>query len=735
MSGRFIESDMAPDGFVVRRRPFFVPLTALFLVAFAVIFLTGISSHTGQGQVIFALTLMVVIGSLSWFTIAYTRRKHDLVLLAEYQNAIFASAFRVRAQFSLIVQADGSVTYLDPGLQQLYPEMDYRKLKQMDQFYTLAQLPQEAQDDLNIGFTDRQSAQTRVEMTLPSGRKMEMMLSLYPLNRPAGYFLVQGREYVVRPNAAIAPPLPTKISQAVAPAAAEQTPALDYYVASAPIPTAVVTSEGIVEQCNESFRVITDRTRQRRGGWSFTETVAEDKRTEVENLLTHLAKQEGSAGEVLEIQLGAEAQNASLYTAKIGRGGADEPTLILVHLIDLTAQKNLEEKYAHSQKMQAVGQLAGGVAHDFNNLLTAMIGFCDLLLVRHPAGDESFADIMQIKQNANRAANLVRQLLAFSRRQTLQPKSLVMTDVLAELSNLIRRLIGENIELKISHGRDVSHVKADQGQLEQVLINLAVNARDAMQGGGELKITTSVVTVESKWDLDSHLIPPSEEEAIEPGEYVCVAVEDTGEGIPADKITKIFEPFFSTKEVGAGTGLGLSTVYGIVKQTGGYIYVASEEGRGTTFCLYLPHHREEIRSKTHSAEKERMDDLTGRGTVMLVEDEAPVRSFAARALRNKGYEVLEADCGEAALDIMEKHGDELHVIVSDVIMPGMNGPEMIKQILPKYPDVKVIFISGYAEDAFTDSFGEEGSFNFLPKPFTLKQLAKTIKDVMEGNGV
>jgi two-component system cell cycle sensor histidine kinase/response regulator CckA len=383
--------------------------------------------------------------------------------------------------------------------------------------------------------------------------------------------------------------------------------------------------------------------------------------------------------------------------------------------------------------MQAVGQLAGGVAHDFNNLLTAMIGFCDLLLMRHPAGDQSFADIMQIKQNANRAANLVRQLLAFSRRQTLQPKMLDITDVLAELSNLVRRLIGENIELKMVHGRDLGVVKADQGQLEQVFINLAVNARDAMTGGGKLTIQTSHVTVDARHPIGRDLVPPVEDEAIIDGDYVLVEMIDTGTGIPRDLLQKIFEPFFSTKEVGSGTGLGLATVYGIVKQTGGYVYVASKEGSGTNFSLFFKRYQAEATKTVEALESAAplaSDDLTGKGTVLLVEDETPVRAFAGRALRNKGYTVLEADCGEMAIEVMEKQGSEVDVIITDVIMPGINGPTMIETVSRQFPRVKVVFISGYAEDVFVKSYGSEREFNFLPKPFTLKQLASKVKEVI-----
>src|ERR1700683_3754073 len=281
------------------------------------------------------------------------------------------------------------------------------------------------------------------------------------------------------------------------------------------------------------------------------------------------ASQGKSMADPVEVRLqGTRAKSAALFISRLGgetSGGEDSDAGFILHFIDTTEQKSLQAQFSQSQKMQAVGQLAGGVAHDFNNLLTAMIGFCDLLLLRFRPGDPSFADIMQIKQNANRAANLVRQLLAFSRQQSLQPRVLNITDVLAELSHLLRRLIGENIELKVVHARDLGLVKVDQGQLEQVIINLAVNARDAMPGGGTLTIRTARVT---------HTSPVRRaHEEIPAGDYVQIEVHDTGTGIAKDNLERIFEPFFSTKEVGQGTGLGLSTVYGIVKQTGGFVFV------------------------------------------------------------------------------------------------------------------------------------------------------------------
>jgi two-component system cell cycle sensor histidine kinase/response regulator CckA len=348
-----------------------------------------------------------------------------------------------------------------------------------------------------------------------------------------------------------------------------------------------------------------------------------------------------------------------------------------------------------------------------------------LLLLRSPPGDPSFADIMQIKQNANRAANLVRQLLAFSRQQTLQPRVLNITDVLYELRHLLQRLIGENIKLEVVHGRDLGLAKVDQGQLEQVIINLAVNARDAMPDGGTLTIRTANLREERELRRGHEVMPP--------GDYISIEVTDTGVGIPKANLPRIFDPFFSTKELGSGTGLGLSTVYGIVKQTGGFVFVSSAPGRGTAFQIFLPRFEAATGAapaRGEAAETAPAKDLTGHGTIMLVEDDDPVRIFGARALRNKGYKVIEATSGEAALDLIHNAAEKIDLLITDVVMPHMDGPGLVREVREIHPELKVIFISGYTEDAFRQRLDSDSGIDFLPKPFSLKQLAAKVRDVI-----
>jgi two-component system cell cycle sensor histidine kinase/response regulator CckA len=456
----------------------------------------------------------------------------------------------------------------------------------------------------------------------------------------------------------------------------------------------------------------------------ITDLVEEGDRDALRQKLIEAGVSNGSAPAVEVKLLGATERAASFYVSALAGDDTDTGRR-LVHVIDTSVQRNLEVQFAQSQKMQAVGQLAGGIAHDFNNLLTAMIGFCDLLLLRHQVGDPSYSDINQIKQNANRAAGLVRQLLAFSRQQTLRPEVTDITDVLAELSNLLRRLIGETIQLKINHARDLWLVRVDRGQFEQVIINLAVNARDAMSGNGLLTFETLNLAIEPG-QRDYHELIPA-------GDYILIKVTDTGTGIPDDVIEKIFDPFFTTKKVGEGTGLGLSTVYGIIKQTGGFIFAENNADVGTTFSIFLPRYVEEAKG-TDAAELTQQPahrDLTGKGTILLVEDEDPVRLFAARALENKGYTVLQADCGETALEVAHDHEGTIDLLITDVVMPMMDGPTLVKEILGEMPDLNVIFISGYAEDAFRKDLDFDVSkIDFLPKPFSLKEIASKVKEVL-----
>lgn len=427
----------------------------------------------------------------------------------------------------------------------------------------------------------------------------------------------------------------------------------------------------------------------------------------------------------LDVALGNDGQRfARFYLSALDDKG-DEGESLIVYAFETTEQKTLEAQFAQSQKMQAVGQLAGGIAHDFNNVLTAILGYSDLLLTQHRPTDPSFQDIMQIKQNATRAASLVRQLLAFSRKQTLRPQVLQLTDVLSDLTLMLKRLLGETVSLDVRHARDLWPLKADVNQLEQVIVNLAVNARDAMPSGGSLSIRTRNVEAHDAVHFDK---------AVPSQDFVLIEVQDSGTGIPKDILDKIFEPFFTTKEIGKGTGLGLSMVYGIVKQTGGFIFCDSQPGQGTTFKILLPRHVVEASAEPAPVEvapvAQPVADLTGQGTILLVEDEEAVRAFGSRALRSRGYEVLEAASGLEALSLMADYDGHVDLVVSDVVMPEMDGPSMLRELRKTHPKLKIIFVSGYAEDAFRKNLGEEEDFGFLPKPFSLKDLIEKVKQTI-----
>ncbi len=427
-----------------------------------------------------------------------------------------------------------------------------------------------------------------------------------------------------------------------------------------------------------------------------------------------------------------EERHIRLYISPVsGIENEKDEEAAIVSAVEITEQKALEGQMAQSQKMQAVGQLAGGIAHDFNNVLTAIMMSSEMLLANHRASDPSFLDIMNIKNNAGRAAALVRQLLAFSRRQTLRPQVLDLTDVLADLRFMLTKLLNNfNINLKIEHGRDLWMIKADIGQFEQVAVNLVVNARDAMgPDGGHITLRTRNLLASEAKELNYRELPAAD--------YVLFEVEDDGNGIPSDVLEKIFEPFFTTKEVGKGTGLGLSMVYGIIKQTGGYINCHSEAGAGTIFQIFLPRYIEETQSiadtnlKIADNKTETRKDLSGSATVLLVEDEDAVRMGGVRALQSRGYTVHEASTGVEALEVLEELNGQVDIIVSDVVMPEMDGPTLLRELRKHYPDIKFIFVSGYAEDAFAKNLPEDAKFGFLPKPFSLKQLATAVKDMLE----
>jgi two-component system cell cycle sensor histidine kinase/response regulator CckA len=496
----------------------------------------------------------------------------------------------------------------------------------------------------------------------------------------------------------------------------------------APVGVAITTAEGEVVELNAAFAEFFAL-----GAFSaakFGDLVDESEREAALELIARAAAGETSH-EPEEVRCAAgpkPAERSAQLFASPFRASPDGPPQAILYLVDTSRQKALESQFQQSQKMQAIGQLAGGVAHDFNNLLQAIIGNCDLLLMRHPAGDPSFAEINEVRQNSVRAAGLVRQLLAFSRQQTLQPKVLALADTMTELSHLLRRLLGERVSLKFEQASDLWAVRADEGQISNAIVNLVVNARDAMPTeGGTVTIRTSNAMLSSARPVGGAGLMPA-------GDYVLIEVADTGKGIAPENRAKIFEPFFTTKEVGHGTGLGLSTVYGVVKQTGGFIDFKSELNKGTTFEIYLPRYTATDSVGEVAVEPERgaHRDITGQDTILLVEDEDAVRSFAARALRMRGYTVLEAPGGEVALDIVRRHQGAIDLVISDVVMPNMDGPTLVRAASRLRPEMRVIFISGYAEDTFRRNDEKVEDLHFLPKPFGLKQLVAKVKEVLSG---
>lgn len=501
-----------------------------------------------------------------------------------------------------------------------------------------------------------------------------------------------------------------------------------------PMAIATVDRAGAVVRANARFaKLAQSLSADGAGNKSIFRTVNARDRSQLIAAINQAAEGQGDIAPVEAMLDGARERWGQFFVTAVEEDERDTEAAI-VYLLETTERRTLENQINQSQKMDMVGQLAGGIAHDFNNVLSAIMMANDFLLNAHKPTDPSFQDIMQIKQNATRAATLVRQLLAFSRRQTLRPQVLDLGDALSDLTMLLRRLIGEKVKLDLVHGRDLWPVKVDVSQFEQVIVNLAVNARDAMPDGGKLTVKTANVSTDEATQLSYKGMPAAD--------YVRIDVSDTGTGIPADIVEKIFEPFFSTKEVGKGTGLGLSTVYGIVKQTGGFVYVDSKPGEGTSFRIFLPRHHQEQEAAAESpagngAAKEAVSepakpkpDLTGQGTILLVEDEDGLRSLNARGLRSRGYSVIEASNGIEAIEALEQKNGAVDLVVSDVVMPEMDGPTLLREMRVRNPNLKIIFVSGYAEEAFEKSLPENEQFAFLAKPFALSALVEKVKETM-----
>ncbi len=560
----------------------------------------------------------------------------------------------------------------------------------------------------------RRAAERRAgEESFRVGPSLELVAAVRPLTdgQTAWWFTPRlgGRPVAAAPvKTGPVPVVPVKTGPVPAPDAAAAL------FRDAPVGMALTDSAGKLSQSNAAFDDFFGLAGGP-AGQSLADLVDPADRHGVVNLVaTAVAGAAQSAPAELR-PLAAPERMGELFASPV-QGGEEA----ILYLIDISEQKALETKFAQSQKMQAVGQLAGGVAHDFNNLLTVIIGNSEFLLMRHLAGDPSFKEINEIQQNALRAATLVGQLLAFSRKQTLQPKVLALRDVIGELALMLRRLLREGVELNLEHGENLWPVHADETQISNAIINLVVNARDAMPRGGTVTIRSSNETIDQPVAIGAAIMPA--------GDYVRIEVADTGSGIAPEHLGKIFDPFFTTKPTGQGTGLGLATVYGIVKQTGGFVSVESEPGHGTTFDIYLPRYRGEA---VPAVEAERAPrDVTGQDTILLVEDEEAVRSFAARALKLRGYDVLEAASGEEALDIVRTYDGQIHLLVTDVVMPNMDGPTLVRNLRRLLPDIRVIFMSGYAEEAFRRNDEKAESLHFLPKPFGLKQLAAKVKDVL-----
>ena len=499
---------------------------------------------------------------------------------------------------------------------------------------------------------------------------------------------------------------------------------LDALLAQLPLGLAMTDRDGRFLFANEAF--LRSVGREGRGLPAFpTDLVVREDKGALSDAVRRHGRGPSTSGDVAVRLANSPEEPVSLGLAGVrGLGEA----AVLLSLADSSQENQLRRQVAQATKMQAVGQLAGGVAHDFNNVLTAIIGTCDLMLLRHIPGDSDYDDIQQIRANSNRAAALTRQLLAFSRQQTLRPEIIQLPDVVSEVSPLIKRLLSEKITYYVQHDRNLGAVRADPQQLEQVIMNLAVNARDAIQsrgnGTGRISLFTRALQAKQVLQLGSEVLPPAD--------YTVLIVQDTGGGIPPHVLPKLFEPFFTTKEQGKGTGLGLSTAYGIVKQSGGFIFadnVTDKEGRqtGARFTVYFPVHRGEA-PKKREAQPLVSSDWSAGGKVLLVEDEDMVRTVAERALARAGYEVTACANGEEGLAAISE-GRAFDIVVSDVVMPGMDGPAMVRAIRTQRPAMPVLFMSGYAEEQLRRDI-DIPDMHFIAKPFSVASIGDKVGAVL-----
>ncbi|MDP9056822.1 MAG: ATP-binding protein [Pseudomonadota bacterium] len=462
-----------------------------------------------------------------------------------------------------------------------------------------------------------------------------------------------------------------------------------------------------------------------------TDLVVREDKAVLADAVRRFAQGPAGAGD-LAVRLAAQPEEP-VSMGLAGVRGLGEAA-VLLSLIDSTEETRLKRQVAQATKMQAVGQLAGGVAHDFNNLLTAIIGTCDMMMLRHIPGDSDYDDIQQIRASSNRAASLTRQLLAFSRQQTLRPEVLQLPDVVSEISQILKRLIGEKIQLVVTHDRNLGPVRADPTQLEQVIVNLVVNARDAIQedsqrrggdGSGRVTVATRRISAADVRVMLSEFVPVAD--------YTAMVVEDSGGGIPPEHLGKIFEPFFTTKEQGRGTGLGLSTVYGIIKQSGGFIFADSDPGKGARFSIYLPVYQATAAELAPTRPREEPASWAGGGDILLVEDEDTVRLVAERALSRAGYTVTPARDGEEGLEMFRERAASgkpmFDLVLSDVVMPGMDGPAMVRKMREKMPVLRVLFMSGHAEEQLRRELDIENA-QFLAKPFSVLQISTKVGQLL-----